>query len=315
VLTTIGRKPRLSPPVAPIVTGGLEARLIAPACSAPPPGLPTLVAATAGAPRRPGRSSSGSNPCTAGAASTPDRAEPRSTGRSAADEDQRLWAKSCTWRLSPNLRWMSGAPVQPCGTDGPLIPPCAPSLPGLSRTNGPPIPPRWTDGPSIRSGHVRRIRQQPPCEALAPQTSITLARDSTISATVQVSRPTGSCQVQRSRSQPARVIAVPMRPVDAEPGEIGARHRVCAATNQGVRLATHGRRPIRVGTSRRPGRPRRYNERGDSVVVRGCAMHIRLVRARREITLRAVRSSTNSSGCHLERDVASLRGSAPAARK
>ena len=38
VLATIGRKPRLTPPVAPIVTGEVEARLIALACSAPPKG-------------------------------------------------------------------------------------------------------------------------------------------------------------------------------------------------------------------------------------------------------------------------------------
>ena len=39
VLATIGRKPRLTPPVAPIVTGEVEARLIALACSTPPPGF------------------------------------------------------------------------------------------------------------------------------------------------------------------------------------------------------------------------------------------------------------------------------------
>jgi hypothetical protein len=38
VLATIGRKPRLTPPVAPIVTGEVEARLIALARSAPPKG-------------------------------------------------------------------------------------------------------------------------------------------------------------------------------------------------------------------------------------------------------------------------------------
>ena len=38
VLATIGRKPRETPPVAPIVTGEVEARLIALACSAPPEG-------------------------------------------------------------------------------------------------------------------------------------------------------------------------------------------------------------------------------------------------------------------------------------
>src|SRR3954467_15596895 len=38
VLATIGRKPRETPPVAPIVTGDVEARLIALACSAPPEG-------------------------------------------------------------------------------------------------------------------------------------------------------------------------------------------------------------------------------------------------------------------------------------
>jgi hypothetical protein len=36
VLATIGRKPRETPPVAPIVTGEVEARLIALACSSPP---------------------------------------------------------------------------------------------------------------------------------------------------------------------------------------------------------------------------------------------------------------------------------------
>ena len=38
VLVTIGRKPRLTPPVAPVVTGDVEARLIALACSTPPEG-------------------------------------------------------------------------------------------------------------------------------------------------------------------------------------------------------------------------------------------------------------------------------------
>jgi Homeodomain-like domain len=38
VADTISRKKRLTPPVAPIVTGEVEARLIALACSAPPPG-------------------------------------------------------------------------------------------------------------------------------------------------------------------------------------------------------------------------------------------------------------------------------------
>jgi hypothetical protein len=38
VLVTIGRKPRQMPPVAPIVTGEVEARLIALACSTPPQG-------------------------------------------------------------------------------------------------------------------------------------------------------------------------------------------------------------------------------------------------------------------------------------
>lgn len=38
VLATIGRKPRETPPVAPIVTGEVEARLIALACSSPPQG-------------------------------------------------------------------------------------------------------------------------------------------------------------------------------------------------------------------------------------------------------------------------------------
>ena len=39
VLATIGRKPRHTPPVAPIVTGEVEARLIALACSTPPEGF------------------------------------------------------------------------------------------------------------------------------------------------------------------------------------------------------------------------------------------------------------------------------------
>jgi transposase len=38
VEATIGRKPRLEPPVPAVVTGEVEARLIALACSAPPPG-------------------------------------------------------------------------------------------------------------------------------------------------------------------------------------------------------------------------------------------------------------------------------------
>jgi hypothetical protein len=38
VLATIGRKPREAPPVAPIVTGDVEACLIALACSTPPEG-------------------------------------------------------------------------------------------------------------------------------------------------------------------------------------------------------------------------------------------------------------------------------------
>jgi hypothetical protein len=38
ILATIGRKPRETPPVAPIVTGDVEARLVALACSAPPEG-------------------------------------------------------------------------------------------------------------------------------------------------------------------------------------------------------------------------------------------------------------------------------------
>jgi hypothetical protein len=38
ILATIGRKPRQSPPVAPIVTGEVEARLIKLVCSAPPRG-------------------------------------------------------------------------------------------------------------------------------------------------------------------------------------------------------------------------------------------------------------------------------------
>src|SRR5690349_15407467 len=39
VPATIGRKPRQTPPVAPIVTGEVEARLVALACSTPPPGF------------------------------------------------------------------------------------------------------------------------------------------------------------------------------------------------------------------------------------------------------------------------------------
>src|SRR3954468_15600767 len=38
VEATIGRKKRATPPVAPTVTGEVEARLVALACSAPPPG-------------------------------------------------------------------------------------------------------------------------------------------------------------------------------------------------------------------------------------------------------------------------------------
>lgn len=38
ILATIGRKPREMPPVAPIVTGEIEARLVALACSIPPEG-------------------------------------------------------------------------------------------------------------------------------------------------------------------------------------------------------------------------------------------------------------------------------------
>jgi hypothetical protein len=38
VADTIGRKKRLTPPVPPIVTGEVEARVIALACSQPPPG-------------------------------------------------------------------------------------------------------------------------------------------------------------------------------------------------------------------------------------------------------------------------------------
>ena len=62
VLATIGRKPRQTPPVAPIVTGEVEARLIALACSTPPEGYHPLVAATAGASCRPGRGSARSGP-------------------------------------------------------------------------------------------------------------------------------------------------------------------------------------------------------------------------------------------------------------
>ena len=38
MVATISRQKRLTPPVAPIVTGEVEARLIALACSAPPAG-------------------------------------------------------------------------------------------------------------------------------------------------------------------------------------------------------------------------------------------------------------------------------------
>ena len=38
ILATIGRKARETPPVAPTVTGDVEARLVALACSAPPEG-------------------------------------------------------------------------------------------------------------------------------------------------------------------------------------------------------------------------------------------------------------------------------------
>jgi Homeodomain-like domain len=38
VVTTVGRKQRQAPPVPPIVTGDVEARVIALACSAPPAG-------------------------------------------------------------------------------------------------------------------------------------------------------------------------------------------------------------------------------------------------------------------------------------
>jgi hypothetical protein len=55
VLATIGRKPRETPPVAPVVTGEVEARLIALALLDPARGLFPLVAATAGAPCRAGR--------------------------------------------------------------------------------------------------------------------------------------------------------------------------------------------------------------------------------------------------------------------
>ena len=62
VLATIGRKPRETPPVAPIVTGEVEARLIALACSTPPAGLSPLVAAAAGEARRAGRGSARPGP-------------------------------------------------------------------------------------------------------------------------------------------------------------------------------------------------------------------------------------------------------------
>jgi hypothetical protein len=38
VMATISRKPRGTPPVPPVVTGEVEARLIALVCSSPPPG-------------------------------------------------------------------------------------------------------------------------------------------------------------------------------------------------------------------------------------------------------------------------------------
>ncbi len=58
----IGRKKRATPPVEPKVTGDVEARLIALACSQPPPGRPRwtlrlqlLADARAGTPARPGQ--------------------------------------------------------------------------------------------------------------------------------------------------------------------------------------------------------------------------------------------------------------------
>ena len=47
----MGRRERPGPPVPPTVTGEVEARLIALACSAPPPGQVSLVVAAAGEPR------------------------------------------------------------------------------------------------------------------------------------------------------------------------------------------------------------------------------------------------------------------------
>ena len=62
VEATIGRKQRETPPVAPMVTGEVEARLIALACSTPPAGLCALVAAAAGEARRAGRGPARSGP-------------------------------------------------------------------------------------------------------------------------------------------------------------------------------------------------------------------------------------------------------------
>ena len=52
VEATISRKKRLTPPVEPKVTGEVEARLIALACSTPPAGYAAVVAAAAGETRR-----------------------------------------------------------------------------------------------------------------------------------------------------------------------------------------------------------------------------------------------------------------------
>src|SRR3989440_4603289 len=55
VQATITRKKRQTPPVAPIVTGEVEARLVKLACSAPPPGYDRWSLRAAGEPCRAGR--------------------------------------------------------------------------------------------------------------------------------------------------------------------------------------------------------------------------------------------------------------------
>ena len=62
VQATIGRKQRETPPVPSVITGEVEARLIALACSAPPAGYAPLVAAAAGEARRADRGSARPGP-------------------------------------------------------------------------------------------------------------------------------------------------------------------------------------------------------------------------------------------------------------